>query len=123
MFLTKLDVSETGGGSWVLDAPLVWDDGKRRFTVPAGFVTDLDSVPRVPFAYLLFKGRARAAAALHDWLYCEGLVSRSEADAVFLDAMQATGVAWRHRWPIWLGVRLFGRGYFDMARDIRERRR
>lgn len=119
MFLTRLDISEGEDGDlWLLDAPLVWDDGKRRFDVPAGFVTDLDSVPRLPVVWLLLKGWSRSAAVLHDWLYSEGLVSRAEADRVFLDAMAATRVGLQ-RYAIWAGVRLFGGLYFKQMREDR----
>lgn len=144
MFLTRLKVTEGEGETWVLDRPLVWNDGKRRFAVPAGFVTDLDSVPRLPVIWLLLKGRSRAAAVLHDWLYSEGLVSRREADAIFFAAMKATAPAapvwmtglpwlwairlcirlwwvwlWLQRTAIWAGVRLFGRRYFRQMRADR----
>jgi hypothetical protein len=33
---------------------------------------------------------------------------REKADAVFREAMQACNVAGWRRWPMWLGVRLFG---------------
>jgi hypothetical protein len=118
MFMTRLVVVEGAGESWVLQEPLVWDDGRRRFEVPAGFVTDLDSVPRLPVVWLLLKGWSRGAAVLHDWLYSEGLVSRAEADRVFLDAMRATGVGVQ-RFVIWAGVRLFGRLYFRQMREDR----
>ena len=69
--------------------------------VPANFETDLASVPRFPLTWLLSGGRADAAAVLHDWLYRSGckfkqIKTREEADDVFLEAMQSTGVP---RWP------------------------
>lgn len=38
------------------------------FTIPSGFVTDFDSIPRLPVAFDYFKGRTRAAALIHDYL-------------------------------------------------------
>lgn len=140
-FLTRLQLEEWQDECWTVLSELVWDDGKRRFTVPRGFITDLDSVPRLPVVWLLLKGRSRAAAVLHDWLYSEGLVSRTDADRVFLDAMRATaaplpdwlaalpaawatgrlwsGWGWLQRRAIWAGVRLFGRRYFRQMREDR----
>lgn len=77
--------------------------------------TDLDSVPRLPLAYWLAKGRTVKGAAAHDALYRTGRLSRGGpevtrrmADRIFLAAMRDEGVAWRHRNVIWLMVRLFG---------------
>ncbi|AUN95890.1 DUF1353 domain-containing protein [Pseudazoarcus pumilus] len=92
--------------------------------VPAGFECDLDSVPRLPLAYWLAKGRTIKGAVAHDWLYKSGRLSeggakvgRRMADRIFLAAMRDEGVHWRHRWPIWLMVRLFGwRGWYRYRR-------
>ena len=82
-----------------------------------GFEFDWDSVPRIPGLHALLKGRAEKAACYHDWLYryqerkysrVPQLVTRRQADLAFLDAMKAEGVARRHRWPIYAGVRLGG---------------
>lgn len=77
-------------------------------TIPAPFSFDWDSVPRLPIVYMLLKGRARVAALIHDDLYARQPVSRRVADLVFLDAMKAEGVSFRHRWLKFLGVRLGG---------------
>lgn len=93
------------------------DNGKFRlvepfrylgFTVPRSFVTDLDSVPRIPFIHARYKGRTVAGAVLHDYLYHRQLVSRKKADWVFLRAMEDEGVPRRFRYPIYIGVRMFG---------------
>ena len=82
------------------------EDG-RTVEVPAGYSTDLDSVPRIPVAYAWLKGRATKSAVIHDWLYYNKH-DRAEADKIFLEAMKDEGVpAWR-RVPIYLAVRSFG---------------
>lgn len=83
----------------------------RILIVPAGFETDLASVPRLPGAYLLFAGRARRSAILHDWLY-DQRHPRAWADAVFRAAMAAENVAPLTRWAMWAGVRLGGAGIY-----------
>ena len=76
--------------------------------VPAGFETDLASVPRIPFAYWLAGNTAQGPAIVHDWLYRTKMLSRRQADAVFFEAMSAWGtVGWR-RWAMWGAVRAFG---------------
>lgn len=97
-------------GLWVLTAPLVYASkvADMTITVPAGFVTDYASVPRLPVVFDLFGDTSDEAAVVHDYLYTTHLVTRPMADAVLREASKVTGVpAWR-RWPMWLGVRLFG---------------
>lgn len=106
-FRSKLRI-ELDGRQWKLIAYLVWRTASENIVVPAGFVTDLDSVPRLPFVYLLFKNRSQAPAVLHDWLYREAKRPRKWCDAIFLKAMIADRVPWWQRRPIWLAVRLFG---------------
>lgn len=63
----------------------------RKIFVPAGYRTDLASVPRIPFIYALVGNRAVAASIIHDWLHdCWGReqVTRKQADLVFLEAME-----------------------------------
>ncbi|MGS1116041.1 DUF1353 domain-containing protein [Castellaniella sp. UC4442_H9] len=112
-FLNKLRVEETddaGSGRWRLLAALLYqsDIFGHLIAVPAGFVTDFGSVPRLPFAYAWFGDIAHDAATVHDWLYSVHRTSRRTADAVLREAMAATGVSWIQRWAWWLGVRLFG---------------
>lgn len=81
---------------------------ERIITVPAGTESDLGSVPRLPFAYWLFGGVADEAAVIHDALYSGRYgVSRKVADAVFKEAMKASGTGWK-RYPMTWAVRLFG---------------
>lgn len=106
-----------GSDNWRLLATLAFSSDvlNRLVIVPEGFVTDFASVPRLPFAYLLFGNVAREAAVVHDWLYHSGACSRELADEVFAEASKACGVsAWR-RGPMWLGVRLFGGSRYTPA--------
>jgi len=109
MFLTKLHTKfDNSTGRWILSKSLqyVGNDG-WVVAVPKGFSTDLDSVPRIPFAYAWLKGRAVKSAVIHDWLYSKRH-DRKEADKIFLEAMEEEGVpSWR-RLPIYLAVRAFG---------------
>jgi hypothetical protein len=106
-FTSELDLRATLDGNWLLLSPLsVLIDG-TTYTVPAGFPTDLASVPRLPGLYTLFGGKARRAAVLHDWLYSQREYPREWCDAVFYSAM-TTEEGWFTRGMMWLGVRVGG---------------
>lgn len=75
--------------------------------IPAGFITDIDSVPRIPFFYTIFKGRTTDEAIVHDYLYSIRY-DRKSADQIFLQLMERGRVRRRYRVPIYGAVRLFG---------------
>ncbi len=84
-----------------------------RFTVPPGFHTDLASVPRGA-RWLVSKTDLIEASVIHDYLYAGGpndrpVVSRLEADSVYLAFAKAAGDSFIRRNAAWLAIRLFGR--------------
>jgi len=122
-FLTELDTHMKGDKVHVLDSPLVYVSEllDTIIEVPAGFETDLASVPRIPIIYELWGNRAHREAVIHDYLYRYDsipLVARPIADAVFREAMKARGVSWWIRWPMWAGVCLGGWGSYH-KRSVR----
>lgn len=107
MFTTPLRLEADRPGYWVLLSPLIWD-GEERYEVPAGFITDLASIPRV-FRWLLEQnGGSRRAAVLHDYLYRTHVTSRAQADELFSKALKAEGVNPIGGFLYWAGVRLGG---------------
>lgn len=126
-FRSVLDLREADDnqddGKWIVCAPLVFasavaasaPDTERVFTVPAGFQTDLASVPRLPVVYWLTGGTSNKAAVVHDYLYSTGLVPRKVADAVLREASAATGVPTWRRWLMWAGVRVGGASHYTDA--------
>lgn len=117
-FVTNLDARKLGRdasadkrGSWKLLKPLVYQsDRAGEITVPAGFITDFASVPRLPVAYLLTANCGHEAAVVHDWLYTTHAVDRRTADAVFEEALAAGGEPVWRVWLMWAGVRIGGAG-------------
>lgn len=76
------------------------------YTVPAGFLTDLASIPRPLWTLLGHPaGRYAQAAVLHDWLLEVAAVPRARADSIFLEAMEVLGVPRLQRRLMYLGVR------------------
>ncbi|WP_169731738.1 DUF1353 domain-containing protein [Sphingomonas jaspsi] len=72
--------------------------------VPAGYVTDLCSVPSFARAWVPTSGRVSKAAVLHDWLLDQGC---SEAHRVFNEALEVAGVKPTTRRILVTAVRLW----------------
>ncbi|MEB0968034.1 DUF1353 domain-containing protein [Citrobacter braakii] len=98
---------------WLTDSP---DD---VIHVPAGYVTDLASVPRLLWSVFPPHGRYAKAAIIHDWLYDNALRTKAEADLIFLDAMKVLKVPCWRRWVIYCAVRIFGRGNYGKNNNNR----
>lgn len=115
-FTTALDLRKVGPRHWMLIAPLRYTTRNGEFIeVPAGFFTDLASIPR-PF-WNLFPpvGSYDLAAVLHDYLYRTDslpLVDQKRADRLMLEAMEDTRVGWWRRRVIHRALRLFGNHAF-----------
>lgn len=118
-FHSKLRFEDDGGFPLTLIEPLVYVSALLGGTivVPAGFKTDLASIPRPLWAILPPIGKYDAAAVIHDALYQWGslepqraghVVDRAQADAVLREAMTACRVRRTQRWAIYAGVRLGG---------------
>lgn len=107
-FLTRPVVTILGPDEFQLAEPFAVQTADATYVVPAGFISDLESVPRVPVIYALFKNRAPYSAILHDWLYETRIVSRAVADRLFLAAMKAEGLPWWMRRAMYAGVRVGG---------------
>jgi hypothetical protein len=87
-------------------------------TVPTGFLSDGASVPRLfwpilgPFGDAFSQESYFAGAIIHDWLYnaraAKTGITRRQADAIFLSAMEDLRVPWLTRRTVWAAVRAFG---------------
>ena len=83
------------------------------------FETDFASVPRVPVIYLAWGDRAHREAVLHDYLYridSKPIVTYSQANNVFLEAMKSTGKPWYISYGMYYGVVLGGWGSYHKRR-------
>jgi len=106
---------------WVLTKSLSYYSKvlHRWVQIPTGFETDLSSVPRIPFIYLLWGGRAHREGVLHDYLFrkdSDPVVSFMDANAVFLEAMKSRGKPWNVRYPMYWGV--CGGGYWSYHKRL-----
>lgn len=98
--------------TYYTDIPCACGANHTEIDVPAGFKTDLASVPRLFWAILPPHGTYGKAAVVHDYCYRYAVHSKPWADKVFREGMKVLGVpAWK-RFVMYWAVRLFGKGNF-----------
>lgn len=93
---------------YVLEKPLIYRrPNGQKITVPAGFETDLASIPRLFWRVLPRDGgKYRAAAVVHD--YMVGRVPWSHAATIFSEALRDNGTGDFRRRLMVAAVRLRG---------------
>lgn len=111
-FTTPLKLEYLNGRTWkVLEEFEYWvgeEVTSEVIVVPAGFITDFASIPRVFWRILPPTDTYGKAAVIHDRLYDLGIKTREECDKIFLDAMEVLGVpAWK-RYTMYWALRGFG---------------
>lgn len=115
-FITDLDIRDIDGTQWKVLAPLIYETesdvfgqgGATQLCVPAGFITDFASIPRIFWRILPPSGKYNKAAVVHDYLYSTQIVHRDIADLIFYEAMGALGVPQWKRWTMYQAVRSCG---------------
>lgn len=79
--------------------------------VPAGFRTDLASVPAIGRWLFPRSGRYNEAAVCHDWMYCTQMFQdRMKCDRLFREMMSYLGVGRIARNVMFMAVRVGGWG-------------
>ncbi|MED62060.1 DUF1353 domain-containing protein [Salmonella enterica] len=114
-FTTPAILEMLGHYNWRVYEPFEFylsDDNSDVISVPAGFITDLVSVPRIFWTLLPPDGKYAKAAIIHDWMYDNALRTKKEADKIFLDGMTVLGVPRWKRTIMYYAVKLFGRGMY-----------
>lgn len=108
------------GRRFALAAPFVFVDGEVKVEVPAGFVTDFNSVPRglwnffPPWEY-------PEAGVIHDFLYRFNGMSRACADVIHLRILELKGASWWKRYTAYAGIRVGGGAAWDRYRQEEQR--
>lgn len=108
MFLTPLRAEAIRPKYWRVLEPLVWKTETEHYVVPAGFETDLASVPGPLRIFFSVTGASRRSAVLHDFLYRSQEITRSQADEIFRRALTYDEVNPLGRILYWSGVRIGG---------------
>jgi Protein of unknown function (DUF1353) len=92
----------------------------ERVVVPAGFVSDLTSTPRVFWSILPPSGAYAYPAIIHDYLYWCQPCTRAHADNVFKACMDDLRVSAVKATTIYLAVRYGGGKAWSQNRAARE---
>ncbi|WP_324652132.1 DUF1353 domain-containing protein [Georgenia sp. H159] len=99
------------------DAGPTWSRTAVDHVVPAGFVTDLASVPELLWGVIASYGRQTLPAVLHDTLYRDASAVgtapearrlRRVADVLFRATLRESGAGPVRQWMMWAAVRTFG---------------
>lgn len=113
----KLEDSSAGlRGRWRLTFPLIYKSDliQEDIVVPIGFITDLESCPRLPIVFTIFGAMADRPSVVHDYLYSNpNICDRATADAVLKEACILSGIPKWRAYGIWLGVRLGGGFHYN----------
>lgn len=116
------EITYLEGDHWRLERELLVVTRGSLLVVPAGFTTDLASIPRALWTVIAPFELSCVAPIVHDWLYQHGgrietrhatlrlmrTFSRADADAFLLDLMEQEAVSVWRRWSAYHAVRLFG---------------
>ncbi|MCL2874791.1 MAG: DUF1353 domain-containing protein [Betaproteobacteria bacterium] len=115
-FTTPADLRMLDSYHWRLLAPFEYHVGRFPsivvISVPAGFITDLATIPRVLWSIFPPHGKYAKAAIIHDYLYNHAIRNKRWADDIFLEAMRVLKVPCFTRTLMYWAVRLFGRGNY-----------
>lgn len=107
-FHPQLSMSVVGRNKWVLNNEFRFTLTGKDYIVPAGYKTDLSSVPRYPLLYMFFGGKGCLSSVMHDFLYDDASLSRKQCDKAFYHGIIQEGHSKSTAFFMWLGVRLGG---------------
>lgn len=96
---------------WIVTEDMIYVIGKTNtaIVVPAGFVTDLASIPQALWSTgLTPTGQYGRAAIVHDYLYWSQKCTRAQADRLLLIAMKESDVSGLDERAIYEAVHLGG---------------
>ena len=102
---TRIVVEPVSPIAWRLLEPVRYIGEEEIFEIPAGFITDFATVPRIAVWLVPRWGSFTIAAIFHDWLLSHSGVSSVDADNLFRRALRELRVPPVRRTLMWVGVR------------------
>lgn len=108
-FTTELLLKPLAHRKWEVMMPfVVQTETLGEIIVEAGFVCDLNSIPR-PVWFVSTPADWTEAGVVHDYLYAKG-VPRDKADKVYREILEALGMGKFRRGARYWALRVFGGG-------------
>jgi hypothetical protein len=104
--IPALNIGRKGQWELVLELEYQSDHLVKPIIVPAGFETDLASIPRLFTPLVPKNGKHRAPAIVHDWLCRNKITSKKMTDKIFLEAMKVAKVSKWRRYAMFAAVRV-----------------
>lgn len=118
-----INMEYADGRAWKLALPLIWTIGDTDvdLVVPANFVHDSTSTPRLFWGIVPRSGQYTRAAIIHDYLYWSQVCTRQQADNLMMVAMKESGVDWGTRTAIYAAVDTAGGRAWDENAEEKKR--
>lgn len=117
--LNNFDLRFLSYRKWIIKTEYYYQVSNHLIIVPADFVTDLASIPKIFWCFLEPYGKNYVrASVIHDYLYSKKSIEvykdlpRKEADKIFLEVMEIEGVFIFKRYMLYIFVRIFGFFFF-----------
>lgn len=124
MLVTKLYTKKVGPKLWELQKPMFIHINNKLYSVPPMFYTDGASNIRFLWGFCPpMSGETAECAVFHDWLYsldCPLIITRLEADNLFLKSMELNGVGYARRIAVYQAVRMFGAMSFRKLHSVQK---
>lgn len=117
-FTSKAEIEILDNNQYKLISPFEYHVGdypsQDIIKVPAGFITDLTSIPRILWFILHPCGQWAKSSIIHDYLYSKSNTTKTrlEADKIFLEGLKVLKVPLVQRYALYYAVRLFGASSF-----------
>lgn len=117
-FTSKAEIEILDDNQYKLISPFEYHVGdypsQDIIKVPAGFITDLTSIPRILWFILHPCGQWAKSSIIHDYLYSKSNTTKTrlEADKIFLEGLKVLKVPLVQRYALYYAVRLFGASSF-----------
>jgi len=101
---------EWDGENWITLTKIEFTINLEKFTIPAGFVTDFASVPRIARGVVNRIGRGVIAYVIHDWLRkdIQQEISTKTSDKALYKFMRLLGESRYNSKKVYYGLRMFG---------------
>ncbi|WP_392552934.1 DUF1353 domain-containing protein [Orbus wheelerorum] len=101
-----------GEYNYILLEPLNYNVNNEVITVPSGFITDGNTLPRFLWSIYPPLNKALRAAILHDYMYDNAIMTKAIADDAYKKVCRECGVNKRMMYIALFFIHFFGKGTY-----------